>query len=128
MKKTFTAFGIGLALTLKGATAMAQDTPLLSQKITLTPQVKVIEEHFKDLQVKGININYAKNHLNTLRPIRLVKETGSLRDLLNDILREQPLQIIEKHNAIYLARPRVIPPPPPEVKKGKNYIKVGDPF
>ncbi|MFN8355309.1 MAG: hypothetical protein U0Y10_12715 [Spirosomataceae bacterium] len=102
-----------------------QSTSLLSQEVALTPEIKSVEGHLNDLRGKGLQINYVDNHVDLNRPIRLVKETDSLQNLLKDILREEPLQIIEKNNAIYLVRMKVIPPPPIEPKKGKNFVVLG---
>lgn len=117
-----------MAYLMAALSSVAQESSLMNTKLTLSPEIKSVEEHLKDLRARGFKINYARNQLTPDRPIRLVEESGTLQTLLKDILREQPIQIVEKNGAIYLARLKVIPPPPPEPKKGKNYIIVGQPF
>ena len=107
-----------------GIQAGAQSA-LLGQEVALTAEIKSVEGHLKDLREKGLNVYYVDNHVDLNRPIRLVNETDTLEGLLKDILREQPLQLIEKNNCIYLVRVKVVPPPPIEPKKGKNFVTIG---
>jgi hypothetical protein len=113
-----------LVLVCTGIQAGAQSA-MLGQEVTLTAEIKTVEGHLKDLREKGLNVYYVDNHVDLNRPIRLVDETDTLESLLKDILREQPLQLIEKNNSIYLVRVKVVPPPPVVPKKGKNFVTIG---
>lgn len=93
----------------------AQESAVLQQQMELTPQVKSVKAHLQDLMAKGLSIYYTCNHVDLEHPIRLVKENGTVNDLLRDILRDQPLQIVERKNKIYIFRVKVIPSPPKEI-------------
>ena len=102
---------------LSVSTALAESP--LDQNVNLGSQIFTVKEWLISLREKGHKIFFVHNQIDSDRLIRLNRESGTIGSLLKDILRGQPLDIVEKEDKIFIVRKKSIPIDPDLVKEKK---------
>jgi hypothetical protein len=103
----------------------AQQHHVLSKIEIMSSKIVTVQEWLSEFRKRGYKLYYAANQLDLNKLIRLKKETATVKLLLNDILRTQPIDIIEKGDRIFIVRKKIIPPTPKE-PKGTNEVYIYD--
>lgn len=93
----------------------------------LGSKILTVKDWLATMRTKGHKLFYVHSQLDMNRLIRLNQEGGNTTDLLKDILRGQPVNIIEKGEDIYIVRKKIVTPDPDialeaKILKGKQSV------